>query len=200
MKFTITKPNQTLLNLLILLTLTSCLSNKKITIKEEQELEKNYEQVGLQYLSDAQKVLAGNLISSIQKQGTVKAIEFCNINAIPLTEEVSKKHNAKIKRATDKPRNQDNKASSQELIQILNFKDQILNNKQISPTIIKSKEKVNFYFPIITNSMCLQCHGTTQDITPSVKSKIHELYPKDIAIGYKENQVRGIWSIEFINY
>ena len=43
--------------------------------------------------------------------------------------------------------------------------------------------------------MCLQCHG--KQIKPEVSQQIMKLYPKDLAIGYSESEVRGIWSITF---
>jgi hypothetical protein len=56
---------------------------------------------------------------------------------------------------------------------------------------------VHFYYPIVTNSMCLSCHGTEKDIAPEVAKRIIKFYPMDKATGYAENQVRGIWSITF---
>ena len=43
--------------------------------------------------------------------------------------------------------------------------------------------------------MCLKCHG--KDIEPNVSALILKLYPNDLAVGYDENEVRGIWSIAF---
>jgi hypothetical protein len=45
--------------------------------------------------------------------------------------------------------------------------------------------------------MCLQCHGKTENIQSEVRDKIKKLYPKDLAVDYGENEVRGIWSITF---
>ena len=45
--------------------------------------------------------------------------------------------------------------------------------------------------------MCLQCHGDSNNIDPEVRRNILSLYPNDMAYDYTENQVRGIWSIEF---
>ena len=53
------------------------------------------------------------------------------------------------------------------------------------------------YYPIMTNKLCLQCHGTIDmDITPSVLSLINEKYPEDKAVGYAENELSDIWVIE----
>ena len=45
--------------------------------------------------------------------------------------------------------------------------------------------------------MCLQCHGTEKEVSPETYKAIKNLYPKDRALGYAENEVRGIWSIQF---
>jgi hypothetical protein len=53
------------------------------------------------------------------------------------------------------------------------------------------------YYPILTNAMCLQCHGKPEeDIKPSTLSKLHMLYPQDKGVGYEENELRGIWVVE----
>ena len=53
------------------------------------------------------------------------------------------------------------------------------------------------YYPIITNELCMQCHGQTgQQISPGTLAKITALYPNDKAVNYKVNQLRGIWVVE----
>ena len=107
-------------------------------------------------------------------------------------------HNATIKRVSDKPRNPKNLANSKENAYIRIFKDDAALNKESDPIVVESNDNVKFYYPIKTNSMCLQCHGKpTSDIKPITLAEINKLYPKDLAIGYNENQVRGIWSITF---
>jgi hypothetical protein len=52
-----------------------------------------------------------------------------------------------------------------------------------------------FYYPIVTNTMCLQCHGKKDALQPELLRKLANLYPADQAVGYAENEVRGIWSV-----
>jgi cytochrome c553 len=158
---------------------------------------KSAEDIGLEYALSTKKILGQNLMGTIQKEGTLAALNFCNIQAIPLTDSMATKHNANIKRVSDKPRNPDNKANSEELTYINQYKKQVSLNLEVKPTIIEKGEKVQFYYPITTNSMCLQCHGDSNNIDPEVRRNILSLYPNDMAYDYTENQVRGIWSIEF---
>ncbi|WP_235318256.1 DUF3365 domain-containing protein [Polaribacter sp. Hel1_85] len=137
-------------------------------------------------------------MAKIQKSGTIAALKFCNEKAFSLTDSMSVFHKAAIKRVTDKPRNSRNIANSKEKGYIEIFKENIESNKESEPIIVESAENIKFYYPIKTNSMCLQCHGKpTSDIKASTLAEINELYPKDLAIGYSENQIRGIWSITF---
>ena len=70
---------------------------------------------GKMYAQTTQKVLGKNLMLNIQKNGPLGAVAFCNEKAYPLTDSMAIVHNAKIKRVSDKPRNQNNKASKKEL-------------------------------------------------------------------------------------
>jgi hypothetical protein len=167
---------------------------KKVVVVEKQ---KSYEEIGLEYALATKKLLGQNLMGTIQKKGTLEALAFCNIQAMPLTDSMSEKYNATIKRVSDKNRNSNNKANAEELVYITQFKKDITDKKESKPVVVDKGDKVQFYYPIPTNTMCLQCHGKTENIKPEVLKKIKALYPADLAIGYGENEVRGIWSITF---
>ena len=167
-------------------------SGKKL---EEVEEVKTYADIGLDYALGTKKLLGKNLMEAIQQKGTMEALTFCNIQAIPLTDSMSKQFNANIKRVSDKNRNPNNKANAEELYYIAQFKKELVDKKDIKPVALEKGDKIQFYYPIETNTMCLQCHG--KQIKPEVERQILKLYPKDLAVGYDENEVRGIWSITF---
>ena len=167
---------------------------KKVIVVEKQ---KTYEEIGLESALSTKKILGQNLMGTIQKKGTLEALTFCNIQAMPLTDSMSVYHNAIIKRVSDKNRNPNNKANAEELVYIEQFKKDLLAKREPKPITIDKGDKIQFYYPIPTNTMCLQCHGKSESIKPVVQAKIKTLYPKDLAIGYGENEIRGIWSITF---
>lgn len=157
-----------------------------------------YGERGLNYALATKAALGKNLMGTIQKKGTLEALEFCNVKAYPLTDSMAVVHNATIKRVSDKPRNQKNKANTEELQYIETFKTLVAENKEISPIVQETEEDVHVYYPIITNTMCLQCHGKPEtNIKPDVLKSLSLLYPEDKAKGYSENQVRGIWNVSF---
>jgi hypothetical protein len=137
-------------------------------------------------------------MGKMQKEGPVAALKFCNERAYPLTDSMATVHNAKIKRVSDKARNPRNKANAQEMEHIAFFKDKIRANEVYEPIVIENGDYTHFYAPIVTNDMCLKCHGKpTVDIGSEVVSILNERYPEDAANGYSTNEVRGIWSITF---
>jgi cytochrome c553 len=160
-----------------------------------QVKEKSFADIGLEYALGTKKVLGENLMGTIQNKGTLEALAFCNIQAMPLTDSMSTKFNAEIKRVSDKNRNPNNSTNAQELKYIDQFKKQMVAKQEIKPVVLEKGNKVQFYYPIETNTMCLQCHG--KQVKPEVAKQILKLYPKDLALGYSENEVRGIWSITF---
>jgi len=158
----------------------------------------SYGERGLKYALTTKAVLGKNLMGTIQKKGVLEALTFCNERAYPLTDSMSVVHNAVIRRVSDKPRNPKNKANSEELDYINIFKKGIANNEEASPIVKELDNKVKVYYPITTNTMCLQCHGKPNEtLNETTLTRIKSLYPMDKAIGYNINEVRGIWSIAY---
>lgn len=148
------------------------------------------------YAVETKGVLGKNLMNAINTEGTEKAIEFCSTKAIVLTDSVGTAFYATIKRVSDKPRNLINMANENEIAFINELKEKVSKGEKMTPKFTTFDDKITGYFPIETNAMCLQCHGSKDlDIKPNVLKKIAQLYPKDQATGYKENQLRGIFVV-----
>lgn len=182
--------------IVLFLLVLSCKETKK-TAPEDIAILENYEEIGLDYAITTKQVLGKNLMGTIQEKGTLEALKFCNVQAYPLTDSMATVHHAKIKRVSDKPRNQNNQANTEELGYIETFKKEIASNIDSNPIVKNNDNTVEFYYPITTNTMCLQCHGTDKEVSPETFTAIKSLYPNDKALGYAENEVRGIWSIQF---
>lgn len=154
--------------------------------------------LGLKYALATKSVLGQNLMQQVQQNGTVAAVSFCNVKALPLTDSVAIAKGVSISRVSDKPRNQKNKASLKEEEIINSFKADITNNTEVKPLVVKENQQTLVYYPITTNGLCLQCHGSTKNqIKDDTYSMLEKLYPKDKAVGYAINQIRGVWKVEF---
>jgi hypothetical protein len=167
--------------------------NAEIEVKKEI----NYLEVGKELALETKSNLGQNLARAITEKGPEGAVEFCNIKAIPITDSMSLLLGAKIKRVSDQPRNPDNQANDVELAYIKKWKDAHANGVDLSPMITEVDQKMIGYYPIITNPMCMQCHGTPgKDINLATLAKIKNLYSTDKATGYNLEELRGIFVVE----
>ena len=201
--------NSVFLGLLILISCnnsTEVEETKDSLVKSHQEeVKDNFDhkkdlaslELGQNFVMQTQKVLAKNLINEINTKGTEHALTFCSVKAYPLTDSMAQSLSAQIKRVTDKIRNPDNKANKQEAAYITASKKLLAKGEKIKPEMTETNKKIVGYYPIMTNKMCLQCHGNPNtEVSSETLLRIKELYPNDKALDYKANELRGIWVIE----
>ena len=189
-----------LLTTLVLFFLVSCKSEEK---KKQQAIMKEFTEVGDNIAKVSFESLSGNLKAAARQPagGITNAIQFCNMNALPLTDSLSKTFNAKIKRSSLKLRNPGNQPDSLEAYMLdLYLQIQKMKKPMVSKTLLANNNEVRYFAPIFLKSQCLKCHGVIgQDVADETYAIIKEHYPNDQAVGYYEGELRGIWSINFGN-
>ena len=167
------------------------------TSEQPTDFGDDYGAKGLHYAQTTKQVLGMNLMGTIQKEGTLAALTFCNHQAYPLTDSMALVHNASIRRVSDQPRNPKNNADEVARKHIEQYKNTISQGKDPKPIVAEKEAKATVYYPIVTNDKCLLCHGKKESIAPDVREKLAQLYPQDQATGYAANEVRGVWEIIF---
>lgn len=143
------------------------------------------------------KALSSELMAQMKAGGPVQAVSFCNVNALPLTETISKENNVQIKRTSDKIRNVANEPTARELEVIMSYKSLMGSGQELKPVVEKEGKQVHYYAPIKMQTACLNCHGDTRQVSKPADSILKLKYPNDVARYYKEGDLRGIWSITF---
>jgi len=177
---------------LILLISQSC-------TQEKQQVTQATKDAALRYAQGSQKVLGQGLMQAINNQGLTYAITFCNDTAEILTQSISNILNVNMRRVSDKNRNPNNAANQKELAYISKSKTLLLNGKKIEPEYSISGNRVTAYVPIMIKPICLSCHGSSSNMNAEVLAKIKNLYPKDKALNYKDQELRGIWVVDLEN-
>jgi cytochrome c553 len=153
---------------------------------------------GKSYALQTKSVLGKNLLNALNTNGPANALAFCNTHAIPLTDSMAMAQGVQIKRVSDFNRNPTNAANSIELQHIAKMKDQLANGNKPQPQLMDNGATYTGYYPIMTNDMCLKCHGTPEtDINTETLAVLRERYPNDKATGYAANELRGIWVVDF---
>lgn len=141
----------------------------------------------------SQMILLQNVAGAIQKGGIDYAVEFCNIQAIPLTGSIAEDLNVYIQRLSDKNRNPANAIKTQ--ADSLAWKK--IKSKKVDFIEQHNNGEVYYYKPIlIAMPTCVKCHGGKSDIAESTQNSIAQKYPGDKAVNYKLGDLRGMWKIK----
>lgn len=152
-----------------------------------------YMKSGDEISDEMQKVLLQNVSQAVEKGGTDYAVEFCNVQAMPLTDSISKQHGVEIQRVTDKNRNPLNGLS--ESVDLATWEKM---NVDAQEYLEETEDGAVYYYKPIRMGMptCIKCHGGPEDISESTLSIIQEKYPEDKALGYEMGDLRGMWKIK----
>lgn len=152
---------------------------------------------GFEFAKGTKSILGKNLKAKLKNDGPIGALEFCNLRAYHFTDSMSQVYDAEIRRVSDKARNPNNKADERELEIIELFKNQLSSGGEIQPVTKAFMEGyVHGYYPIVTNDMCMKCHGDIDQMQEGLHDRITALYPEDLATGYKPIELRGIWVVK----
>lgn len=144
------------------------------------------------------ETISAELKNALQTGGIEYALKYCNEKAYPITDSLAQAHQVSIRRVSNKNRNPRNKADKMEEFLIKGFGIDLSEGNELTPKLVLKDDTVLFYKPIITQPLCLSCHGTPErELAVSTDTLIRQLYPRDKAIGYQNNQVRGLWRIGF---
>lgn len=163
--------------------------------KLDKETYKKYQNSGQVITANVQAVLLSNVGKAIQTGGPEYAVEFCNLEASSIVDSLNEVFNCNISRVSAKNRNPQNAIVTSQEQTIW----RIFSEQQLADTLVMHDDILVYYKPIkIGMPACLKCHGNVEtDINTATQEKLNELYPSDLATGYKLHDFRGLWKIEF---
>ncbi len=160
-----------------------------------------YLELGDDLVGETKRKISTTLLEAMEKGGVKYASQFCNLVAYPIVDSMSKVHNARIRRVSDKPRNPKDAMDEEEQKVFAIFKAKAqMPNAELMPIVMQHDDgTVGYYAPIkISMPTCLKCHGEVgKDIKAEDYKVLKSLYPNDVAVGYKEGELRGMFSIRF---
>lgn len=161
-----------------------------------------YLELGDDLVGETKRKISTTLLEAMEKGGVKYAAQFCNLVAYPIVDSMSKVHNAKIRRVSDKPRNPKDAMDEEEKKVFALFVEKFKQkDAEVKPVLMQySDGSVGYYTPIkISMPVCLKCHGEVgKDVREEDYAEIKKLYPDDKAVGYKEGDLRGMFSIRFV--
>ena len=145
------------------------------------------------------KELGQILQAAMANGGPENAIGVCKTQAPEIAQNLSTKHQLQVARVGTRARNavmgQPNEWQALALKQFearLASGDKPHDIEYVQLTKSGAYDlELRYAKPIVMQAMCTACHGSTEQITPSVKAKLEQMYPNDKAVDYKPGDLRG---------
>jgi len=146
--------------------------------------------------------LKSALIKAMQNGGPVNAISVCKDTAQKLTTQISEDLGAgiSVKRTSLKYRNPANAPDDDERSVLKRYEIASEQSEQIPPYILQKIATddgwiYRYYKPMKVMPLCLNCHGSKDQIDPAVRNILSKEYPEDRATGYESGDFRGVVSV-----
>jgi hypothetical protein len=166
-------------------------------IAKEQAVEKSKEMV-----KELGGGLKGKLQEAVKASGFGGAISVCKETALVRAKEVGDKFGGSIRRVSAKTRNPQNVPDPFEadILAKMEHDHQAGKPQEAYVEVLTGadgKKSLRFMKPIVTEALCLNCHGAPDKINPDAAKAIELNYPNDKATGYSADQVRGAFSVVY---
>ena len=152
-------------------------------------------EVGSAAAGNLASTLIGHLTAAVDSAGPAGAIDFCATEALVLTAQtVADMEGVEIKRTTTRVRNPANAPDSLEAEALAWFESQIASTGAVPAewVQVEGQEALRYYRPLVTNELCVNCHGAVEALAPEVAAALAERYPQDQATGYAPGDFRGL--------
>lgn len=141
------------------------------------------------------------LKSEIEKGGPEGAISVCRDKAPQMAKDASAKTGWMIRRVSLRNRNPKAVPDAWERSALEEFDRRAAAGEK--PATLEKGEIVadgdsksyRYMKALPTQPLCLACHGSGDEISPAVRTKLETLYPDDKATGYKVGEIRGAMTI-----
>ena len=144
--------------------------------------------------------LKARLVSTMQAEGLLAAIEVCAEEAPSIAADVSSETGLSVRRTAMRIRNTNNAPDAWENEALEYFSRSISvgeNAENLETSSVESENgQITYRWarPILLEPQCAMCHGTS--ISPEILTAITARYPNDEATGFEAGELRGIFSVE----
>ena len=170
-----------------------------IASADQTELARGASEVATTFLEELGEAMAREMA----ERGPVEAIIVCTKLAPDIAGRLSREHGWRVTRVGTRVRNPLlGMPDAWEQRVLAEFTERAAKGKTIAGMthheIVSEPDGQYFRFlkPIMVQSKCLLCHGSSDQIPESIRIMLKQQYPFDRAIGYKTGELRGAVSIK----
>jgi hypothetical protein len=141
--------------------------------------------------------LQAELSAAMSQGGPAAAIATCKTRAPAIAKEIGEAAGVEIHRVSPKNRNPRARLdeTEQKFFKLLSDRRAAGEAAESLETFELSPTELRYAKALVTQPLCLSCHGPVEALDPKVKEALARDYPEDLATGYEAGQIRGLISL-----
>lgn len=141
-----------------------------------------------------QGALLQELTNGLEQGGPGLAIKSCHIDVDGITRRIAREEGVAAGRTSDRLRNPTNAPRRWAAPLVAENAGRLA--RQVDGFAVDLGDAVGVLRPIAHRPMCASCHGPANELDPAVRAALHDRYPVDRAVGFKDGEIRGWFWVE----
>lgn len=147
------------------------------------------------------QTLSAELQAAMQAGGPGEAIGVCKERAPAIAADASRGSGMQVRRVSPRQRNPEGASDAWELAAQAALEKRLAAGEKPETldtyAVVDTWRGAEFRYAraLITQPMCVTCHGAVESLPEVVKARLAVEYPGDQAVGYTPGTVRGVLSI-----
>jgi len=141
-----------------------------------------------------QDAVLRELTDALSRGGPSSAIGFCHLDATYVSQRIGKDTGIAAGRTSDRLRNPTN--APRPWAAPLVKANAGRQAKNVEGFVVDLGNRVGVLRPIAERPVCAACHGPVDKFSPQVLGVLADRYPADLAVGFREGEIRGWFWVE----
>ena len=145
-------------------------------------------------IASLQDALIRELSDTLKEGGPTSAVQSCHLDVIGLTQRIAREQGVAAGRTSDRLRSPTNAPRPWAAALVKTHAGR--QAREVDGFVVNLGNTVGILRPIAHRPMCASCHGPEAGLAPGVRAALHERYPTDRAVGFREGEIRGWFWVE----
>lgn len=165
--------------------------------------DREFAELGAEITGQLGMNLLAQLETALSTGGPAMAVEICQAVAQPITGAATEDFpGVTVRRTSLRVRNPVNAPDATDRAVLERWASEPPtaegNDTDLPPhEVVRSEDGTRRYYrPIMTQPVCLTCHGPETALAPAVKPMLAKHYPEDEAVGFEVGELRGAFRVE----
>jgi len=141
-----------------------------------------------------QDAMLREVTEQLELGGPQFALKSCHIDVVGATRRIGREEGVTAGRTSHRLRNAANAPKPWAAPLVAAYAGR--RTRDVEGFAVDLGDRVGVLRPIAERPICASCHGPAEKISPAVREALGRQYPRDLATGFSEGEVRGWFWVE----